>query len=137
MAQLEIATEFDALSRGDVAVGDEDHVCDRTAGEDDTANELADEVKGRVLVGDGHDDADGDEEDRGDSEGEEKAVPGEMDGVVFNSEDAYGEHDEEGKKVPWHWDVWVTRHEAVVNVEGRDRRRIAELRMRRMAVWLI
>lgn len=66
VAELEVGGELDALGRGDVAIGDEDHVGDGAAGEGDAADELADEVDAAVLVGDGHDDAVGDEEDGAD-----------------------------------------------------------------------
>lgn len=82
VAELEVGGELDALGGGDVAVGDEDHVGDGAAGKGDAADELADEVDAAVLVGDGHDDAVGDEEDGADCEGEEKAVPGEVDGIA-------------------------------------------------------
>ena len=42
VAEFEVGGEFDALGRADVAVGDEDHVCDGAAGEDDAADQLAD-----------------------------------------------------------------------------------------------
>lgn len=80
--EFEVGGELDALGGGDVAVGDEDHVGDGAAGEGDAADKLADEVDAAVLVGDGHDDAVGDEEDGADGEGEEEAVPGEMDGIA-------------------------------------------------------
>lgn len=70
------------MGGGDVAVGDEDHVGDGTAGKDGAADELADEVDGGVLVGDGHDDADGDEENGADAEGEKETIPGEVDWVA-------------------------------------------------------
>lgn len=82
VAELEVGGELDALGGGDVAVGDEDHVGNGAAGEGDAADELADEVDAAVLVGDGHDDAVGDEEDGADGEGEEEAVPGEVDGIA-------------------------------------------------------
>lgn len=82
MAELEVGGELQPLGRGDVAVGDEDHVGDGAAGEDDTADELADEVDGGMLVRDGLHDADGNEEDGADGQGEEEAVPGEVDGVA-------------------------------------------------------
>jgi hypothetical protein len=83
MAQLQIGTELDALGGRDVPVGDEDHVCDWPAGEEDAADELADQVDAAVLVCDGHDDGDGDEEEGADGEGEEEAVPGEVDRVAL------------------------------------------------------
>jgi hypothetical protein len=43
---------------------------------------LADEIDAAVLVGDGHDDAVGYEEDGPDGEGQQKAVPGEVDGIA-------------------------------------------------------
>lgn len=61
MAKLKVGREFDALGGADVAVGDKDHVGDRAAGEDDAADELADEVEAAVLVRDCHDYADWDE----------------------------------------------------------------------------
>ena len=63
MAEFQIGGELDALGGRDVAVGDEDHVGDGAAGKDDAADQLADEVEARVLVCDGHDDADGDEKE--------------------------------------------------------------------------
>ena len=66
MAQLEVRREFYALGGRDVPVRHEDHVGDRSSGEDDAADELANEVDAAVLVGYGHDDAVGDEEDGAD-----------------------------------------------------------------------
>jgi len=67
MAELEIGSKFQALGCRDVAKGCEDHVRDRSTGEYNTADELADEVDAALLVCDGHDDADGDEEDCADA----------------------------------------------------------------------
>lgn len=82
MAEFEVGGELDTLGGGDVAIGDEEHVCDGAAGEDGTADELADEVDAGVLVGDGHDDAVGDEEDGAEEEGEKEAVPWEVDWIT-------------------------------------------------------
>ncbi len=46
MAKFEVCREFDALSGGDVAISNKDHVSYRTSREDSTANELTDEVDG-------------------------------------------------------------------------------------------
>lgn len=70
VAQFEVGGELDALRRGDVAVGDEDHVGDGAAGEDGAADELADEVDAAMLVCDGHDYAVWYEEDGAYGEGE-------------------------------------------------------------------
>ncbi|KFY47151.1 hypothetical protein V494_00143 [Pseudogymnoascus sp. VKM F-4513 (FW-928)] len=80
--ELEVGGELDALCGADVAVGHEDHVCDGAAGEERAACELVDEVGGGVLVGYGGDDAGGDEEEGAQAEGEEEAVPGEVNGVA-------------------------------------------------------
>ncbi len=40
--EFEVGGEFDALGAGDVGVGDEDHVCDGAAGEEDPRDDLAD-----------------------------------------------------------------------------------------------
>jgi len=139
--ELEVRGELDALRRRDVAVGHEDHVGDGAAGEERAAGELADEVDGGLLVGDGGDDADGDEEEGADGEGEEEAVPGEMDGVaaavcelaglgvevgevmdgeegdvLFHDEDPDGRHGDAGSQVPPHRRVLVLPHEPVVHV---------------------
>ena len=68
-----------------------------------------------MLVGYGHYDADGDEEDGADGEGEEESVPGEVDWVaggvsgdvvvesvdlLFDHENANGEHTDEGDEIP-------------------------------------
>lgn len=45
----------------DVAISDENHVSHRAAREEGTTDELADEVDAAMLVGDGHDNANGDE----------------------------------------------------------------------------
>ena len=79
MPEFQVGGELDALSGGYVAVGHEDHVGDGPAGEHDTADQLTDEVQRRVLVRNGHDDADGNIEEGGYEQGEEEAVPGEVD----------------------------------------------------------
>lgn len=116
VAEFEVRGEFDALGRGDVRVGDEDHVGDGAAGEEFPGDELADQVEGGVLIGDGHDDAGGDEEDGGDAEGEQDTVPGEVDGEVFDDEDAHDEHEDEGQQVPGHWSVGIASHQAAVDI---------------------
>jgi len=63
MAELEIGSKLQALGCRDVAKGCEDHVCDGSTGEHNAAYQLADEIDATLLVRDGHDDADGDEED--------------------------------------------------------------------------
>lgn len=68
--KLEVGGKLDALRGGNIAVGDKDHVCNGAAREYDAADELADEVDAAVLVGDGHDDAVGDEEYGADGEGQ-------------------------------------------------------------------
>lgn len=83
MPELEVGGELDALRGADVAVGHEDHVCDGAAGEERAAGDLVDEVGGGVLVGDCGDDAGGDEEEGAEAEGEEEAVPGEVDWVAL------------------------------------------------------
>ena len=54
--------------RGEVASAY--HVCDRSAWENKSADDLADEVETAVLVCDGHDDADRYKEEGGDRKGE-------------------------------------------------------------------
>jgi len=71
-----------------------------------------------VLVCDGHYYADGDEEKGGYGEGDEDAVPGEADGVVFDDEDADCEHEDEGEEIPMHGRVGVAAHETAVDVFG-------------------
>ena len=79
MPELQVRGELYALSRGDVAVGDEDHVGDGAAGEDDAADELADQIEGGVLIRDCHNDADGNVEEGSYGQSEEEAVPRKMD----------------------------------------------------------
>ena len=69
-----------------VAVGDEDHVRDGAAGEDAAADELADEEEAALLVGDGHDDSNGDEEDSTHAEGYQKPIPWKVDRVAIYPE---------------------------------------------------
>lgn len=74
-----------------------------------------------MLVRDGHDDADGDEEEGGYAQGEEEAPPGEVDRVVLYHEDADQGHEDEGEEVPAKRRVGVTAHEAAVHVfSARD-----------------
>ena len=68
MPELEVGGEFNSLRRADVAVGHKNHVRHRTARKDNSANELADEVKTAVLVGDGHDDSHGQEHHGGNTQ---------------------------------------------------------------------
>ena len=92
MAEFEVGCEFEALGRRDVSEGCEDHVGNWSPGEDTSADQLAYEVDAALLVGDGHDDANGDEESRADAECEKKAVPREVDGVVLDNVHADGGH---------------------------------------------
>ena len=92
------------------------HVGDGSAWEDHAADELADEVEAAVLVCDGHNDADGDEEDGGDGESEQETVPGEIDRVVFNDKDTNGEHCGERGKIPTDWCIFVAAHQTRVYV---------------------
>lgn len=62
MAELQIRGKLDALRRRDVTVGNENHVGDRSTGEDSAANELANQVNAAMLIRDGHDDTVGEEE---------------------------------------------------------------------------
>jgi len=82
VAKLQVGCELDTLGRGNVAVGNKDHVSDRTAREYGARDELADQVDAAVLVGDGHDDADGDEEHAANAEGQQQAVPWEVDRIT-------------------------------------------------------
>lgn len=76
VAQFEIRRELDALRRGNITICDKNHVGDGTAGENNAANQLADQINATMLVRDCHDDAVWNEEDRSNAEGQEKAVPG-------------------------------------------------------------
>jgi hypothetical protein len=75
MAKFKVGREFDALCRGDVSVGNEDHVCDRSTWEDGTADKLADKVDAAVLIRDCHNDTDWNKEDRADAQSEDQTVP--------------------------------------------------------------
>lgn len=82
VAKLEISSKLDALGRGDVTVGYKNHVGYRTAGKECAGDELADQINTAVLVGDSHDDPNGDEEDAANAQGKEEAVPGKVDRVA-------------------------------------------------------
>lgn len=69
VTEFQVGGEFDALRGADVAVCHENHIGYRSSGEDDAADELADEVQAAVLIGDGHDNANGDEQHGGDAQG--------------------------------------------------------------------
>ena len=64
MTKLEVCRKLDALCRGNVAVSDEDHVRNRTAWKDGSADQLADQVYTAMLIRDSHHYADWDEENR-------------------------------------------------------------------------
>ncbi len=82
MAKLQVSGKFDPLSRRNVAVGDKDHVGHWTSWKDCTTYKLADEIDRRVLIRDGHDDTNRNEEDRADAKSEKKTIPREMYGVA-------------------------------------------------------
>jgi hypothetical protein len=86
MPEFEIGSKLDSLSRRDIAIGNENHISNWTTRESNASDELAYKVNAAVLVCDGHDDADWDEENGTDSESHQQAIPGEMDGVaIFES----------------------------------------------------
>jgi len=52
-----------------VAIGDEDHVCDGTTGKQCAAKKLADEIQATLLIGDGLNNADRNEEHAAEANG--------------------------------------------------------------------
>ena len=120
------------MSRRNVSVGHEDHVCDGAAGEDGSANELADQIDTAMLVGDGHNDANWDEEDGTDSKGQDETIPWEMDGVterelveawemnmrnlLFANKDAHCSHAYEGEEIPAERRIFVSLHQSIVDI---------------------
>lgn len=78
MAQLQIGGKFDTLSGRYVAVRYKNHVCNRPSWENGTTDELTDQVNTAVLICDGHDDADGNEQDGAYAKSEKQAVPWQM-----------------------------------------------------------
>ena len=82
MTKFEVCREFDSLGGRDIAICYEDHVGDRSTWKNSTANELADEIDAAVLICDGHDDADGNEENRADAKGKNQSIPWKMNWVA-------------------------------------------------------
>lgn len=82
MAELKIGGKLETLGGCDVTISGEDHICYWATGERCTANQLANEVETALLVGDCHDDADGNEQNCADTECEEEAIPGQVDGIT-------------------------------------------------------
>ena len=70
VAQFQIRGKLNALSGGDVAVSDEYHIGNGTAGKDGATHKLTDEVNRRMLVRYRHYDTVGNEEDRSDAQRE-------------------------------------------------------------------
>lgn len=116
MPQLQVGTEFQPLRRGNVAIRHKNHIRDGPARKHNTANQLADEVYAILLVGDGHDDANGDEEHSADPQREEQTIPRQIHGEELDDKDADGEHAHPRKQVPRHRHVRVPAHETVVHV---------------------
>lgn len=83
MAELQIGGEFDALGGTDIGISHEDHIRNRSSGEDNATDKLAYQVETAMLVCDGHNDADGDEEDAGNTQGQEQPIPWQMDRVAI------------------------------------------------------
>lgn len=67
MPKFQVGRELNSLSRRDIAVGDKDHVCDRSTRKDGSTHELTNKIYTAVLVRDSHDDTDGNEENRADA----------------------------------------------------------------------
>ena len=116
VAQFQIGRKFNALCGADVAVCDEDHVCDRSAGEDDATDQLTDKIETAVLVGYCHHDADWNEEKSGYREGKQESVPWEVDRVVFDNKYADCEHDHKCSKIPRYRGIIILAHKAIMNI---------------------
>lgn len=58
MSQFQVCCELDALSGRDITVGHKDHISDRSAGENDTADELTDKIDTTMLICYSHDNTD-------------------------------------------------------------------------------
>ena len=116
MAELEVGGELEPLGRADVAKGNKNHVRNRTTGENDTADELADQVRAALLVRDRHDDPDRNEENSRDRKSKDEAVPGQMDWVVLYNEDANSKRSQEGGEIPRERCILVAFHQPVVYI---------------------
>ena len=92
------------------------HVGNRSTWENNSANELADEVKTAVLIRDCHDDADGYEEDGGNGKGEQQTIPREVYRVVLDDKDANSKHCNKCGKIPTNWSVFVAVHQTAMDV---------------------
>lgn len=116
VAKLEVGGELQTLGGGDVAKCCKDHIGNRTTGKYDSADQLADEVDAALLVRNGHDNANGNEEDCPDAECQQKTIPRQMDRIVFDNEHADGGHAQTSQYVPGNRYVFVSPHQPVVYV---------------------
>lgn len=130
VAELEVGCKLQTLRRGDVAKCSEYHIGDGTTGEYDAADELADEVDAALLVRNGHDNADWDKEYRTDSECEQETVPGEIDRVVLDNEHTHSCHADTSEQIPRNRHIFVSSHQAVVDIFGRQK--VLDIRLR---IW--
>ena len=118
VAEFQVGGELDALRRADVGICHKHHVRYGAPGEDGAAYKLADEIEAAMLVGNRHDDADGDEEDGSNAQGEHESVPRQMDRVVLDNENPNGQHGDKSGQVPNHRRVFIPAHQAGVDVFG-------------------
>lgn len=82
VAKFKVRREFQALSGCDISICHKHHVRNRSSRKHYTADELTNEVKATLLVGDRHHDADRNEEEGANSQSEQKTVPRQVNGVT-------------------------------------------------------
>ena len=116
MTKFQVARKVEGLSGHDIAINLEDHNGDGSSGKDIAGNELGGDVESHLLVGDCKEDAEGEDEDQGQSGAEEVSPEWHIRVVNHNCNRSKDEGNDENGTEPPVGNVTVARHEARVNI---------------------
>ena len=130
---LEVVTEFHILNKVqslghcDVSEGLEEHHGYRSPRKHVTDHELGQHVESKLSVGDSLDHADGDEEDNGEQERNDKRPPCQMSVPDQDRDEGQREQDSEQCIVPPVWCVSILAHHLEMNVSVLVSRQLPSL----------
>lgn len=116
MCKLQVGTELNRLSGGNIAKHLEDHVGNGLASHGVTSNKLSHDVQGDFVVGHGHDHAQRHLQGQGEGDGQEDTPDGEAGRVVQRRDASHNERNCQESQVPRLGAVLVFLHQAVVDV---------------------
>jgi cobalamin-dependent methionine synthase I len=116
VTHLEILEEIQGLGHCNVTIGLEHHHGQWATWKHISDDELSDDVKTKLPVGDSLDHTDWDEENDWDQHADDESPPGHVSVVVKTDEQGQGEENDVENKVPPFWGITVLAHHLEMDI---------------------